>query len=286
MSSDREARKPDMSRLKDTVVLVTGGAEGLGKAIARRLATEGASVVISDVQAQLGSQTATEAGYMFLEHDVRDEARWDEVVRVVERDLGRLDVLVNNAGILGSTAAVSPEETTLADWRSIFAVNAEGVFLGCKAALPVMQRAGGGSIVNISSVAGLLATPYATAYGASKAAVRQLTKTVAQHCAEHKYNIRCNSVHPGNVLTPLWERQAHELAERRGISPQAVLAEVERLVPLGGWTTPDDVAAVVAFLASSDSRHITGTALIVDGGLVDCDTYGFFPKPDNRGAAA
>jgi 3(or 17)beta-hydroxysteroid dehydrogenase len=273
-----------VTRLDGTVALVTGGAEGLGEAIAHRLAADGATIAISDIQSDRGSQTAAEAGYMFLEHDVRDEARWAEVIGTVEREVGRLDVLVNNAGVLGSVAAVTPEDTALADWRSIFAVNAEGVFLGCRASLPAIRRAGGGSIVNISSVAGLFATPYATAYGASKAAVRQLTKTVAQHCAERRYSIRCNSVHPGNILTPLWRRQADELANLRGVSPDVVLAEVEALVPLGGWTTAEDVAAAVAFLVSPDSRHVTGMALTVDGGLVNCDTYGFFPDTAGQGA--
>jgi 3(or 17)beta-hydroxysteroid dehydrogenase len=260
--------------LDDTVALVTGGAEGLGRAIARRLAAEGARVVISDIQTDLGARTADDEGFAFVEHDVRDEARWAEIVEHVEDEFGRLQVLVNNAGILGSMAAISPEDTSLQDWRAIFAINVDGVLLGCKAAIPAMRRAGGGSIVNISSVAGLFATPYATAYGASKATVRQLTKTVAQHCAETKAAIRCNSVHPGNVLTPLWERQAQELAGLRGVPADEVIEQAAAIVPLGGWTTPEDVAAAVAFLASADARHVTGIALEVDGGLVNCDTFG------------
>jgi 3(or 17)beta-hydroxysteroid dehydrogenase len=270
--------------LDETVALVTGGAEGLGRAIAQRLKAEGATVAISDVQSERGAQVADEEGLAFLEHDVCDEARWGAVVQAVERDLGRLDVLVNNAGILGSMAAISPEDTTLEDWRRIFAVNVEGVLLGCKTAIPAMKRTGGGSIVNISSVAGLFATPYATAYGASKATVRQLTKTVAQHCAETKVGIRCNSVHPGNILTPLWRRQAEELAELRGVPAAQVIEQAGAIVPLGGWTTPEDVAAAVAFLASADARHVTGIALEVDGGLVNCDTFGLLDAVHGPGS--
>jgi 3(or 17)beta-hydroxysteroid dehydrogenase len=262
-----------MGRLDKKIALVTGGAAGLGKAIAQRLVAEGATVVISDVQHDLGRATAKECGCTFLEQDVCDEARWTEVVREVEKRFGQLNILVNNAGILGPMDAINPENTPLAMWRKIFAVNVEGVFLGCRAAIAAMRRAGGGSIINMSSVAGLLATPYATAYGASKATVRQLTKSVAQHCAEHKLNIRCNSVHPGTVRTALWDKYAQETAAARGVPVETIIAESRAEIPMGDFTLPEDVAAAVAFLASEDARHITGTKLIVDGGFVHCDTY-------------
>jgi NAD(P)-dependent dehydrogenase (short-subunit alcohol dehydrogenase family) len=262
-----------MGRLDHRTTLVTGGASGLGKAIARRLADEGATVVITDTQAQVGHATAVEGGFTFLEQDVCDEVRWPEIVRQVEERFGHLNVVVNNAGILGPTDAITPENTSLADWRRIFAVNVEGVFLGCRAALPALKRAEGGSIVNISSVAGLLATPYATAYGASKAAVRQLTKSVAQYCAENGLRIRCNSVHPGDVRTPLWDQQASDRAKARNTSVECILAEANAACPSGTLTAPEDVAAMVAFLASDDSRQVTGSELIVDGGIVNCDTY-------------
>lgn len=221
-------------RLQGRVALVTGGASGLGKAIAERLLADGARV---------------------------------------EREFGAPHVLVNNAGILGRLDAASPENTSLAAWRKIFAVNVEGVFLGCRAAIPVMKRSGKGSIINMSSVAGVLATPHATAYGASKAAVRQLTKSVAQYCAHEKVNVRCNSVHPGNVRTPLWDRQASELAQLRGITIDQVIAEGKTEIPMGDFTLPEDVAAGVAFLVSDDARHVTGSKLMVDGGVIHCDTY-------------
>jgi 3(or 17)beta-hydroxysteroid dehydrogenase len=264
--------------LEQRTALVTGGASGLGKAIAKRLAADGARVVISDIQVELGKATANEAGLLFLEQDVCDEARWAAVVQEIEKRCGGLHILVNNAGIVGPMAATSPENTPLSVWKKLFAINVEGVFLGCRAAIPAMRRAGSGSIINISSVAGLLATPYNTAYGASKAAVTQLTKSVAQYCAAQKLNIRCNSVHPGDVHTPLWDKIAEEKAREGGVTASEVLADVESISPMGGFTGADDIAAAVSFLASVESGRITGTRLIVDGGLIGCDTYHTVPE--------
>jgi 3(or 17)beta-hydroxysteroid dehydrogenase len=262
-----------VSKLANKVALVTGGASGLGKAIAERLASDGATVVISDIQCDVGSQLAAEAGLTFLEQDVTDEVQWTAILRSIEDRFGRLDILVNNAGILGPMDAATPESTLLADWRKIFAVNLESVFLGCRAAIAVMRRRRAGSIINVSSVAGLRASPQATAYGASKAAVRHLTKSIAQYCAEQRLGIRCNSVHPGTVRTPLWDRHAHEKARRLGLSFDQIVAEARMRIPLGELQLPQDTAAVVAFLASDESRYITGSKLIVDGGSVNCDTY-------------
>jgi 3(or 17)beta-hydroxysteroid dehydrogenase len=262
-----------VTRLAGKSVLVTGGASGLGRAIAARFAVEGADVTISDVQRDVGNETARELGVTFVEHDVRAEEQWANVVAEIERDRGRLDVLVNCAGILGPMTANSPVDTPLDDWKRIFAVNTDGVFLGCRAAIPTIARAGGGAIVNISSIAGLVATPYAAAYGASKAAVRQLTKSVAEHCAEQRLNIRCNSIHPGDVRTPLWDRGAEETARSRGVPVDEVIEEHRATIPLGEFTTPEDIAAAALFLASDEARCITGIALIVDGGRVNCDSF-------------
>jgi 3(or 17)beta-hydroxysteroid dehydrogenase len=262
-----------MGQLAQKVALVTGGASGIGKAIAQRLAADGARVVITDVQRDLGERAAAEGNFRFLEQDVCDEARWLEVIADIEKNYGALHILINNAGIVGPMGRTSPEDTRLEIWRRVFAINVEGVFLGCRTSIAAMRRSGGGSIVNISSVAGLLATPYNTAYGASKAAVRQLTKSVAQHCTEQKLNIRCNSVHPGDVHTPLWDTIAIETAKRHGVSPQEVISQQEINSPMGGFTLAEDIAAAVAFLASDDARRITGTKIIVDGGVVGCDTY-------------
>jgi 3(or 17)beta-hydroxysteroid dehydrogenase len=277
-----------MHGLDRRTALVTGGASGLGKAIAQRLVSDGATVVITDIQAELGRKTANEGGYIFLEQDVCDESRWKSVVQEIEERYGALHILVNNAGIVGPMGATSPENTPLTVWRKLFAINVEGVFLGCRTAIPAMRRAGSGSIINISSVAGLLATPYNTAYGASKAAVSQLTKSVAQYCAAQKLNIRCNSVHPGDVHTPLWDKIAEERAREGNVTAAEVLAQAETISPMGGFTLVEDIAAAVSFLASEQARRITGTRLIVDGGLIGCDTYHVIPPrdpPKNQSAA-
>lgn len=267
-----------MGTLASKVALVTGGASGLGKAIAQRFQSDGAIVVITDIQAEHGRHTAAELGIKYLEHDVSDEVQWLKVVRQIEEWYGRLDILVNNAGILGPKDASNPENTRLADWKNIFAANVEGVFLGCKTAIPLMRKSEGGSIINMSSVAGLAATPYATAYGASKAAVRQLTKSVAQHCAQERTNIRCNSVHPGDVRTPMLERSMQEVARVRGIPFDEVVTERRANIPLGDFTLPEDIAAAVSFLASDEARHITGVKLVVDSGSTSCNTYHLFSK--------
>jgi 3(or 17)beta-hydroxysteroid dehydrogenase len=266
-----------MQRLAGNTALVTGGASGLGHAIAIRLRAEGAQVIISDIQTDLGRKLASQHDLTFRMQDVCNEAGWSETITAIESQFGRLDILVNNAGILGPVESADPETTPLELWRKIFTVNVESVFLGCRAGIRAMRRTGGGSIINMSSVAGLLAVPSAAAYAASKAAVRSLTKAVAQHCAENKLNIRCNSVHPGDVMTPLWDKAAEGFARARGITPQEVIAQERRLSPLGDFPKPEDIAAAVAYLASSDARFVTGDGLIVDGGVVHCDT--FHPSP-------
>ena len=260
-------------RLSRQTALVTGGASGLGRAIAQRLSAEGAHVVITDVLGDIGRKCAAEDGYIFLEQDVCDEMRWETVVSEVEQRCGRLDILVNNAGVLGPVDSMNPESLKLADWRRVFAVNVEGMMLGCRTAIRSMRRSGGGAIVNVASVAGLLASPHATAYGASKAVARHLTRTVAQYCAQEKLKIRCNAVCPGVVRTPLWELHAEEKARARGLSVEMIVEETRSTIPLGEFALPEDVAAAVSFLVSEDARQVTGAELHVDGGFVGCDTY-------------
>jgi len=168
-----------MPRTEEKVVIVTGGATGLGAAIVRRLMLEGAKVIVTDIQTDAGQKLADELGCAFLNQDVTDEKRWEAAIGQVEERHGALHVLVNNAGIEGPFDIANPENTRLSDWQAIHRVNVEGVFLGCRAAIPALRRAGGGSIINLSSTAGLGATPDYTAYGASKAAVRHLTTSVA-----------------------------------------------------------------------------------------------------------
>jgi 3(or 17)beta-hydroxysteroid dehydrogenase len=262
-----------MGRLDRKTALVTGGASGLGRAIAERLAADGARVVITDVQHDLGLRTAADLGVDFLAQDVTIEDLWPEVIAAVEERHGGLAILVNNAGIAGPADAVSPEDTRFADWKRIFSVNLDGVFLGCRAGITAMRRSGGGSIVNMSSIAALLATPDSTAYGATKAAVRHLTKSVAQYCAAEGLGIRCNSVHPGEVRTPLWEGYVRGTAAITGVAEDVIVAEARARVPLGDFPLPQDVAAAVAFLCSDDARFMTGAEVVVDGGVVHCDTF-------------
>jgi 3(or 17)beta-hydroxysteroid dehydrogenase len=154
---------------------------------------------------------------VFVDQDVTSEDQWPVVLRKVSERAGPVSILVNNAGIAGAADLVSPEDTRFTDWKQIFSVNVDSVFLGCRAGVAAMRHAGGGSIINMSSIAALLATPDSTAYGAAKAAVRQLTKSVAQYCAQERLGIRCNSVHPGEVSTPLWDRYIAQTAEVQGV---------------------------------------------------------------------
>jgi NAD(P)-dependent dehydrogenase (short-subunit alcohol dehydrogenase family) len=261
-----------MADLAGKVAIVTGGASGLGRSISERLAADGATVVISDIQADLAAEVAAAIGGEYVVQDVTDEDGWPRAIgEVLERHDG-IHLLVNNAGIFDPVENFDPERMSFGDWRRTFSVNLDAVFLGCRAAIPAIRDSGGGSIVNIASIAGSLATPYATAYGASKAAVRQLTKSVAQHCAQERNGVRCNSVHPGVVLTPQYRRRADQLGERRGVPAQLVLDEAASRAPLGELVEPEEVAAMVAFLCSEESKHTTGGMFVVDSGHLACDS--------------
>ena len=254
------------NRLDQKVAIVTGGAFGLGAAIVRRLVSEGAKVVITDIQDVAGQGLADELGCEFIHQDVTNEKQWDAVISKVAERYGGLHILINNAGIEGPFDIANPENTLLADWQAIHRINVEGTFLGCRTAIPALRRAGGGAIVNMSSTASLGATPDFTAYGASKAAVRHLTKSVALHCARTGSKIRCNSIHPGIVLTPMLYRIADNLAKRNSSSREAELERFRAAIPQGEFQDMEDVAAAVAFLVSDDAKHITGLAMVIDGG--------------------
>jgi 3(or 17)beta-hydroxysteroid dehydrogenase len=246
-------------RVKGKVALVTGAASGLGKADALALAQEGASVILTDVNEdgqavadEIAAQTGAKTAFML--QDVSDEARWTEVVSQIEKDFGGLNILVNNAGIV---IVASPESTTLDQFRLANSIMSEGVFLGCRAAIPAMQRAGGGSIINMSSVASHLGYPVFFAYTAAKGAVRAMTKSIAIHCQMNGYNIRCNSVHPSSIATPMIDQANKEL----GIEPPEPGTD-----PVG-IGDPADVANLVVFLASDESRFMNGSELLLDNGL-------------------
>ena len=255
-----------MGRVDKKIAIVTGGGNGIGRAIAERLAVEGAIVTVTDQNPEAGKAVADGVDTMqCLEHDVRIAADWAKVMASVTRQHGRLDLLINNAGILATESSQDVESTSLDQWRTVNAVNSEGVFLGCQHAIEAM-KATGGSIVNLSSIAALMATPHLSAYGASKAAVRQLTKTVAVHCGRKGYRIRCNSVHPGVIQTSMGD---HVMALGGGNVEQKWAARIAA-IPLGEAGTVHDVASCVLFLASDEARHITGAELVVDGGMTIC----------------
>lgn len=246
-------------RVASKVVLLTGGAMGLGKAAAKALLAEGADVIITDVNAEAGAATAAELGCAFLAQDVTDWARWQAIIAEVEASHGRLDVLVNNAAItvFGSVMDISPE-----DFRRCYNVDVDSIFMGCKAAIPLMAKSGGGSIVNFSSAAGNKPSPDLAAYNSAKAAVAMLTKSIALWCAREGNGIRVNSVQPGTILTPNVESVIQGTPD-----PDATRAAFSIAQPIGRMGEVEDIAHLVVYLASDESKFATGAPFIVDGGL-------------------
>jgi NAD(P)-dependent dehydrogenase (short-subunit alcohol dehydrogenase family) len=271
-----------MSRLKDKVTLVTGAASGIGRAIAERFHAEGAVVVLTDIQNAAGEAVARSLGEraQYRQLDVRSEEQWQETVAALKNQYGRLDVLVNNAGILGFTETGGPhdpENLDLESWRQVHATNLDGTALGCKYAIQLMKAHLSGSIINISSRSGLIGVPPGSSYASSKAAIRNHTKSVALHCAWQRYGIRCNSIHPGAILTPMWDHMIVN-EEMRPAIIQALSAEI----PVGRMGTPLDVAHAAVYLASDESTYVTGTELHIDGGLL----AGTAAPPQRLGEAA
>ncbi len=254
-----------MSALTGKVAIVTGGASGLGLEIVRRFVEEGARVVSADIDNRAGQAAAAACGAEFVSLDVAREEHWVNAFERVSAEHGGVDILVNNAGIGAGQGAATPDETSWRDWQRLLEVNAGGVFLGCKYALLNMRRSGGGAIVNMSSVAALVSTPFLTAYGASKAAVMQLTRSVAVYAA--KQNIRCNSVHPGQIETPMLQGLFEDLAAADNVEVAAVREQFLQRIPQGVFGSAGDIAAAVVFLASDQARHITGAQLSIDGGM-------------------
>lgn len=257
-----------MKRLDHKIALVTGAAQGIGAAIAEAMVHEGATVLLSDINETLLHQTAQRLGMPALVLDVRDERQWEAAVERTLADHGALHALVNNAGITGleQGALHDPEHVSLEDWQRVHSTNLDGVFLGCKHALRAMRklpRGQYGSIVNISSRSGIVGIPAAAAYASSKAAVRNHTKTVALYCAEQRMPVRCNSIHPAAVLTPLWEPILGTGPER-----EATMTAMVADTPLRRFGTPQEVASLAVFLASDESTYITGAEFHVDGGIL------------------
>ena len=260
-----------MGRVQDKVALITGGAGGLGGSTARLMAREGAKVVIADLADDAGKALAAELGGDYHRLDVTSEDQWQSVVSAVTSKHGRIDVLVNGAGIEGDFVRGSPETTSLEQWRKVLSVNLDGTFLGCKHTLPVMRKAGRGSIVNISSMASFLGTPVNVSYGASKAGVQQLTKSVAVFGSRDGLKIRCNSVHPGVIRTRMLDHIFQQIGQLANVASDEAEQLMLKQVPWGEVGEPDDVGYLILYLASDEAKYVTGSEFMVDGGwhLVD-----------------
>ncbi len=251
-----------MERFQDKVCMITGGGGGIGRATALSFAQEGARVAVTDLDAVAGAAVAAEINAaqgegraIFLAHDAGDAADWDKVIAAVLERFGRLDVMVNNAGIL---LKGSIEDATLEQWHKMHRVNSDSVFLGCKAAVRVMKGKGGGAIVNVSSITGLSARPDYAAYAASKHSMLGLSRSVAIHCRQKRYGIRCNTVHPDGVLTAMTLSQLPP-----GFDAESLCIDRD---PMARQCRPQDVANAILFLASDHARAINGTELRVDSG--------------------
>jgi len=244
-------------RVKEKIALVTGAASGIGRATVELLAAEGAQVIVTDINQTAGNEVAAEIGGLFLPLDVSSEEAWRSTMAHVGTLHSRLDILVNNAGI-------SPHDTIedfeLDTWRHVHSIVAESVALGCKHGLGLLRQSEAGAIVNLSSVAGMLGAPNYASYGSAKAAVRNLTKSVAMLCAQRGYPVRANSVHPGSIDTPILD------ADKAKYGDRAITAR-EKSIPLGRLGRASEVANAILFLASDEASFITGTELIVDGGF-------------------
>lgn len=263
-------------RLKNKIALITGAARGIGKATAELFHNEGAYVIVSDIRDEEGNAVAeklnSDSTYVHL--DAGNEKNWQSVAAYIQKEFGQLDILVNNAGITGFIETSGPwdaENTDLSSWDEVHRVNSTGVMLGCKYAIQLMKEHGG-SIVNLSSRSGFVGIPGAVAYAASKAAVRNHTKSVALYCAEKGFNIRCNSVHPAAIMTPMWDAMLGEGKQRKQL-----IIEIEAGIPMGHFGEAADVAFGVLYLASNESKYVTGIELTIDGGIL----AGSEAKPGN-----
>ncbi|MBL6690889.1 MAG: glucose 1-dehydrogenase [Pseudomonadales bacterium] len=256
-----------MARVENKTAIVTGGGSGLGAASSELLAREGAAIVVTDVNAEAAEQTANVIRQrggkaISLEHNVTEQGRWQEVVAATTSEFGDLDILVNNAGISG-TGGGPMEDVAFEDWKRVMDINLDAVFIGCQEAIKAMKVSGGGSIINISSIMGIVGGAGA-AYNASKGGVRLLTKSVAAYCGANGYNIRCNSIHPGYIWTPM-VRNIVQFVEDLATEDDLRRMLIEKH-PIGRLGIPEDIANGVLFLSSEESSFMTGSELVIDGG--------------------
>jgi NAD(P)-dependent dehydrogenase (short-subunit alcohol dehydrogenase family) len=251
-----------MERLQGKLCVVTGAGRGIGAAIAKAFADEGASVIVTDKNLEAAQSVAAQIEGAAHLLDVANEDHWARLAKIFPA----IDVLVNNAGITGfedGGGAHDPENASLEDWRAVHRVNLDGVFLGCRYAIRAMREAKAGSIINISSRSGMIGIPAAAAYASSKAAVRNHTKTTALYCAQQGLNIRCNSIHPAAIMTPMWEPMLGD-GDDRAERLAAFVADT----PMRRFGTPDEVAALAVLLASDEAAYMTGSELTIDGGIL------------------
>lgn len=255
-----------MTRLQGKIAIVTGAARGIGEGIVRAFVDQGARVVVTDKNVQGAKTLADTLSMESFELDVAREDHWDALAAAYPR----VDIVVNNAGVTGFETDADlpagphdPENASLESWRAVHAVNTDGTFLGCRYAVRAMREAGAGAIVNISSRSGLVGIPGACAYAASKAAIRNHSKSVALYCAQQGLDIRCNSVHPAAILTPMWEPMLGE-----GDAREATMSALVKDTPMQRFGTVDEVAALVVLLSSDEARYITGAEMTIDGGLL------------------
>lgn len=248
-----------MDRLKGKVAIITGAAKGLGEANSRLFVSEGAHVIMTDVDVKNGERVAAEIGdkATFYKQDVRDEDGWASLIKQVMADHGNLDILVNNAGVV---EAGTIETQSAEDYRFVMAVSADGTFFGCKHAIPAMKKTGG-SIINMASIASVQGAPNVIAYCAAKGAVESLSRGIAAHCANNKLNIRCNSVHPSAILTPMVKSMREKIAKAKLGNDNPSMVKTMKI------GEPNDVANTVLFLASDESKFISGTRIVIDNGL-------------------
>ncbi|RUO79230.1 SDR family NAD(P)-dependent oxidoreductase [Pseudidiomarina taiwanensis] len=261
-----------MGRLANKIAVVTGAAQGIGKAIVDLYVAEGAHVIAVDLNDELLQQQFDEHGDRVIcySFDVSDHDAWAQFSQSIQAEFEHIDILVNNAGITGFSDAFGenidphdPEHVSPENWHKVMGVNIDGTAWGCKHMLPLLKNSKAASIVNMSSRSGMVGIPGAAAYAASKAAIRNHSKTVALYCAQHGYPIRCNSIHPGAILTPMWEAMLGPKEQH----DQAISA-VSAGIPLGHMGEPNDVAYAAVYFGSDESKYITGAELTIDGGIL------------------